>query len=166
MATPMKTATNLFFFVHLFAVVLHDQNVKLLSYTLFFIEELSYVFTKNFVACVLVRLYFLHLRSFSPCLSLLAGRQHFSFSHCRFEIFSFFLPTKFVSFLFNHSLSLFLCYSLECRHKKQRRKRLDYVFVFLSKSPIGHAISRQKYLELPVVLYLLIDLYRKYQNIP
>ena len=29
---------------------------------------------------------------------------------------------------------------------------------FLSKSPGGHAISRQKHLELPVVSYLLIEL--------
>ena len=33
----------------------------------------------------------------------LVGRQHFSLSHSRFE-FHVFLPTKFVSFVFNHSL--------------------------------------------------------------
>ena len=38
----------------------------------------------------------------------LAGRQHYSFSHRRFE-FHVFLPKKFVSFVFNNSLQLFLC---------------------------------------------------------
>ena len=46
-----------------------------------------------------------------------AGRQHFSLSHSRFE-FSCFLPTKFVFFVFNHSLQLFLCYPRECKHQK------------------------------------------------
>ena len=40
-------------------------------------EELPYVLTKNLVACVRGRLYFFHYRSFSPCLPLLADREHF-----------------------------------------------------------------------------------------
>ena len=47
----------------------------------------------------------------------LAGHQHFSLSHRRFD-FHVFLPTKFVSSVFNHSLKLFLCYPGECKHQK------------------------------------------------
>ena len=32
--------------------------------------------------------------------------------------FHVFLPTKFVSFVFNNSLQLFLCYPRQCKHKK------------------------------------------------
>ena len=45
-------------------------------------EELSYVLTKNFVACVPVRFYFFHTAHF-----LLAGRCNFLFSHRCYEIF-------------------------------------------------------------------------------
>ena len=38
-------------------------------------------------------------------------------------------------------------------------KDLTLLLFFLSKSPCKHAISRQKHLELPVVLYLLIELF-------
>ena len=44
----------------------------------------------------------------------LAGRQHFSLSHSRFE-FSCFSSYK---IRLNHSLQLFLCYPRECKHKK------------------------------------------------
>ena len=59
----------------------------------------------------------------------LAGRQHFSLSHSRFE-FPCFSSTKFVSFVFNHSLQLLLCYPRDCKHQKYRRKRQDFVVVF------------------------------------
>ena len=48
-------------------------------------EELSYVLTKNFVACVPVRFYFSHTAHFH-----LDGRWHFLFSHRCYEIFMFF----------------------------------------------------------------------------
>ena len=44
-------------FVHLFAVALHDHNVKLSSYT-FYGKKISYVLIKDFVACVPVRYLF------------------------------------------------------------------------------------------------------------
>ena len=47
-------------------------------------EELSYVLTKNFVACVPVRFYFFHTAHFH-----LDGRWHFLFSHRCYEIFMF-----------------------------------------------------------------------------
>ena len=59
-----------------------------------FMEELSYVFTQYFVSCVHVRFYF-HV----------------------------FLPTKFVSFVFNNSLQLFLCYPRQCKYKKITPKK-------------------------------------------
>ena len=45
------------FFVHFFAFVLHDHSVKLSSYT-FYGKQVSYVLTKDFVACVPVRFFF------------------------------------------------------------------------------------------------------------
>ena len=68
--------------------------------------------------------------------------------------FSCFFPTKFVSFVFHLSLQLFLCYPRECRHLKTSKKTRLCCCVF-SKSPGGHAISRPKHLDLPVVSYLL-----------
>ena len=47
-------------------------------------EELSYVLTKNFVACVPVRFYFFHTAHFH-----FAGRCNFLFSHRCYEIFMF-----------------------------------------------------------------------------
>ena len=72
------------------------QNVN--SCTLFFMEELSYVLTQYFVSCVHVRFYF----SLPLIFTLLAA----SISHCLTAALNFhvFLPTKFVSFVFNHSL--------------------------------------------------------------
>ena len=65
-----------------------------------------------FVSCVHVRLYFSLLLIFT----LLAAR----ISHCLTAALNFhvFLPTKFVSFICNHWLQLFLCYPRECKHQK------------------------------------------------
>ena len=65
-------------------------------------EELSYVLIQYFVSCVHVRFYF----SLSLIFTLLAA----SISHCLTAALNFhvFLSTKFVSFVFNHSLLLFL----------------------------------------------------------
>ena len=76
-----------------------------------FVEEWSYVLTQYFVSCVHVRFYF----SLPLIFTLLAA----SISHCLTAALNFhvFLPTKFVSFVFNYSLQLFLCYPRECKHK-------------------------------------------------
>ena len=66
-----------------------------------FVEKLSYVLTQYFVSCVHVRYFSLPL-----IFTLLAA----SISH--------FLTAKFVSFVFNNSLQLFLCYPRRCKHKK------------------------------------------------
>ena len=69
------------------AVVLHDYNtfVRLKRQTsqlhTIFMEKLSYVLTQYFVSSVDDRFYF----SLPLIFMHLAGRQHFSFSHRRFE---------------------------------------------------------------------------------
>ena len=74
-----------------------------------FMEELSYVLTNIFFLCSCSVLFF------TAAYFHLAGRQHFSFSHRLFE-FPCFFPMKFVSFVFNNSLQLFLWYRRQCRH--------------------------------------------------
>ena len=71
--------------------------------THYFIEELSYVLTQYFVSCIHVRFYFCTAAYFH-----LAGRQHFSLTHSRFE-FSCFSSNKIRLFCFQSlSLALFL----------------------------------------------------------
>ena len=72
------------------------------------------VLTQYCVSCVHARFYFSLPRvvSFSPCWPL----AFLIFSPPRFE-FPCFSPTKFVSFVFNNSLQLFLCYPRQCKHK-------------------------------------------------
>ena len=93
-----------------------------------FMEELSYVLTQYFVSCVLLFYFSLPL-----IFTLLAA----SVSHCLTAALNFhvFLPTKFVSFVFNHSLQLFLSSNVE--------KDTTFFLFLLSKSPGGHAISFQ-----------------------
>ena len=75
--------------------------------------QLHIIFYGGIVVCVYPIFCFLHVRFyFLPPLifTLLAA----SISHRRYV----FLPTKFVSFVFNNSLQLFLCYPGQCKHKK------------------------------------------------
>ena len=91
-----------------------------------FMEELSYVLTLYFVSCVHVRFYF----SLPLILtSLAASISHFLTTALNFRVF---LPTKFVSFVFDNSLWLFLCSPRQCKHKKQLRQIRDFVVVFSS----------------------------------
>ena len=63
-----------------------------------FMEELPYVLTNSFVPCVPVRFFF----SLPLIFTLLAaGISHFLTAAMKFHVF---LPTKFASFVFNHSL--------------------------------------------------------------
>ena len=71
------------FFVHFFADVLHDHNVKLPE-----TSSLN-VFWRNCRTCS--RSLFFHCRSFSPCIG---GRYHFSFCHRRYKIFMLFFQQK------------------------------------------------------------------------
>ena len=98
-----------------------------------------------FVSCVL-RFYF----SLPLIFTLMATR----ISHCLTATLKFhvFLPTKFVSFAFNHSLLLFLSNNVE--------KDTTLFLFFLSKSPGSHAISFQIKPWVAVWLpYLLIELF-------
>ena len=89
-------------------------------------EELSYVLTQDFVSCVHVCFYF----SLPLIFTLLAA----NISHCLTAALNFhvLLPTKFVSFVFNHSLLLFLSNNVE--------KDTTLLLFFLSKSLGSHAI--------------------------
>ena len=69
-----------------------------------FMEESSYVLTQYFVSCVNVLFYFSLPLIFT---SLAASISHFLTAALNFLVF---LPTKFVSFVFNNTLQLFLCY--------------------------------------------------------
>ena len=68
----------------------------------------------NILSPVFMFAFIFHCRSLSPCWPLaffiVAGTAALNFH--------VFLPTKFVSYVFNHSLLLFLCYQRECKHKK------------------------------------------------
>ena len=77
------------FFVHFFAVVLHDYNVKL--------PEASWlhVFWRKCRTCSLPL--FFHCRSCSPCIG---GLQHFLFCQRRYEIFTLFFQQKNGAFVF------------------------------------------------------------------
>ena len=109
MNLPPRQITNLHvqrtFFVHFFAIVLHDYsavlhdwNVKLLSYTLFFCSNYR-MCSPNFCCLCSCSLLFFPYRSFSPCWPL----AFLIFLPLLWN-FHIFLLTKFVSFVFNHSL--------------------------------------------------------------
>ena len=102
-------------------------------------EELSYVFIKYFIACVPVRFNSFHYRSFSPCWP----PTFLIFSPPLWNSSPLFLITRSSSFSVIHV-------SVDIKNNVEKDSTL-------SKSPGGHAISRQKHLELPVVSYLLID---------
>ena len=86
--------TTKHFFVHFFAVVLQEFNVKLPS-------DLHVLRRK----C--------RMRSCCP-----GGLQHFSFSHCRYKIFMFFLQRNLSLSFFSLQLQLFHCYSGQCSGTK------------------------------------------------
>ena len=102
-------------------------------------EELSYVLTQYFVFCVHVRFCF----SLPLIFTLLASTISLCFTAAlNFHVF---LPTKFVSFVFNHLLS---------------QKDTTLLLFFLSKRPGGHAISFQIKPWVAFGLpYLLIELF-------
>ena len=113
--TPPPPKKNTFsraadFFVHFFAVVLHDYGVKLPSYT----------FYRGIVVCVPVRIFF-YCCSVSPLWPL----AFLIFSHpIRYENFHLFLPTKYVSFAFYLSIYLFPCYPSLTWFSRKKKTRL------------------------------------------
>ena len=120
------------FFVHFFAVVLHDHNVKLPE-----ISQLHFLWRKCRTICC--SLFF--TRSFSP-----GGCQDFSFSHWPVAHFIFSLYCKFEDMTINLSLILQTT-------RIQKQFSLS-VFVFIdslvdsaSQDAGGYAISRQNNLE-------------------
>ena len=87
----------------------------------------------------------------------LAGRKYFSFSHRSYEIFMFFFQRKWSPLFFISRSSSFSVIHVSVDIKNNLEKDSTLLLCFLSKCPGGHAISRQKHLNLPVVSYLLID---------
>ena len=75
------------------------SNFLVTTYFYGFMEELSCVLTRYFVSCVHVRFYF----SLPLIFTLLAASiiSHFLTAALNFHVF---LPTKFISFVSNHSL--------------------------------------------------------------
>ena len=59
-----KLARKAHFFVHFFAIVFHDLNVKLPGYLYYFKVELSCVLTKKFCYLVPVHFYFFRAAHF------------------------------------------------------------------------------------------------------
>ena len=87
------------------------QSSFLVTRHIIFMEELSCVLTQYFVSCVHVRFYF----SLPLIFTLLAASiSHFLTVALNFHVF---LPKIFVSFVFNNSLQLFLCYPRQCKQK-------------------------------------------------
>ena len=106
-------------------------------------EELSYVLTKNFLACAPFRFYFFHSLLFSLCWPL------------AFLVFSPPLWNSSPLFLITRSGSFSVMYvSVDIKNNVQKDSTL--LWFFLSKSPGGHAISHKKHLELPVVSYPIL----------
>ena len=127
--------------------------------TLFFRTKTSnFLVTRYFYGGIVVCAYPIFCLLCS-CSLLVFTAAHFTFlaasiSHCLTAALKFhvFLPTKFVSFVFNHSLLLFLSNNVE--------KDTTLLLFFLSKSLGGHAIFFQIK---PCVTfglpYLLIELF-------
>ena len=117
-------------------------------------RKLSYLLTKNFVACVLfVRFYFLHCQSFSPWwpqVFLIFSPQLWNF-----HVFFFQQNSSLLFFISPSSSFSVIHVSVDIKNNLEKDSTL--LLCFLSTSPGGHAISRQKRLDLPVVSYLLID---------
>ena len=138
-------------FLSFFAVVLNDYNALFI-----FMEELSYMLTKDFVSCVHVRLYFVTAAHFH-----LAGRYHFSFSHHRYEIFMFiFHRNSSPSFLITRSSS-FSVIHVSVNIKNNVEKDTTLLLFFLSKSPGRQQAAQAQcinYREFRYVLHITNDL--------
>ena len=137
--------------------------MKLPSYTLFFMEELSYVLTKTFLLVFLFAFIFLTAAHF-----YLAGRSLLTASISHFLTpamkFSFFFQRNSSPlFLITRSSSFSVIHvSVDIKNNIEQDSTL--LLFLLSKSPGGNAIHHQKHLELPAVSYLLIELF--YIGIP
>ena len=120
------------FFVHFFAVVLHDHNVKLPE-----TSQLNFLWRK----CRTCYCSLFFTRSFSP-----GGCQDFSFSHWPVAHFIFSLYCKFEDMTINLSLIL-----QTTRIQKQFSLSvfvfIDYLVDSASQDAGGYAISRQNNLE-------------------
>ena len=92
-------------------------------------EELSYVLTKNFVACVPVRFYFFHTAHF-----LLAGRCNFLFSHRCYEIFMFLFQENLSPLFSITRSSSFYVINVSVNIKNNVEKYLIYIGVSMLRT--------------------------------
>ena len=109
------------FFVHFFSIVLHHYNFqKLPSFTFF---QRKYCIYSCSLFPTAAHFYF-------------SGRQHFSFSHCNYNLFNVFRPTKLVSIVFISCCGYFsVIIQVKVGIKIQSKEKLGFVLVFsLEKS--------------------------------
>ena len=119
-------ACSTLFFVISKKTNLHVQQAFCLSLPLFCITTTLFCMTKTsnflvthyfyggFVVCA-----YLIFCLLCSCSLLFFTAAHFHFAGLTAALnFHVFFPTKFFSFVFNHSLQLFLCYPRECKHQK------------------------------------------------
>ena len=121
-------------FVHFFAIVLQGYNA-INRYG----EIVVFAHQKFYYPCSCSVLLF-----FKLIFTLLASSiSHFLTAAVKFSCFS-------------SNEGLLLCFQslAQALIKNNAKKELTLWLFFLSKSPSGHPISRQKYLELPVVSYM------------
>ena len=128
--------------------------MKLPSYTLFCLWRNCRICSSK----ILLLVFFLFAFIFCTATHFhLGGRKYFSFSHRYYEIFMFFFQQSSSPLFFISPSSSFSVVHVSVDIKNNLEKDSTWLMCFLSKSPGGHAFSRQKRLDLPVVSYLLID---------
>jgi len=103
-----------------------------------FMEKLSYVLTKNFVACVPVRFYLFHCCLFSPCwpVAFLVFSPPLWSQLWKFHVF---LPTKLITLSSSFSVIHVSVYI-----KNNIEKDSIFLLFFLSKSPISMRFPAKK----------------------
>ena len=113
--------------------------------------------TKSFFACIPVSLYifFSLLHIFTL---LAASNSHFLTAAMKFSCLSSKKNSSSLILITRSSSFFDMHVSVDFKNDVEKDSTLLLLF-FSSKSPAGHAISRQKHLELTVVSYLLLELF-------
>jgi len=109
---------------------------------------MSFVLTKDFFSCVRVRFIFFTAAHFH-----LAGRQQFSFSQLRYEIFMFFFQRNSSPLFSITRSSSFSVIHVSVNIKNNAEKDTTLLLLFLSKSPGGMRFPSKKNRELHLGCY-------------
>ena len=113
--------------------------------------------TKSFFACIPVSLYiFFSLLLIFTLLA--ASNSHFLTAAMKFSCLSSKKNSSSLILITRSSSFFDMHVSVDFKNDVEKDSTL-LLFFFSSKSPAGHAISRQKHLELTVVSYLLLELF-------